>query len=273
MAISDEYRAGEIAALAQLDVALPAAVRAAITGYEAVMALPVPAPPPGGADRRAIIALADELARDAITGSRPAAPPQPLDVSPVTRARQDDQDALDRAALARELRAAAAVVLCQVAGGGNGQELIAAIQARHEAVVADLVKRARRLPAGADEQSALEQGGQHRSDWLACRDAVAELARLRQGLRLVDDGTPPDPDDGLSICGGWEQTGKLAGTWLAPSGVTTHGALGSLPFWLNASREPAYRFWLPTAGEQAARLAELRAARQAQRLQAAAAGR
>jgi hypothetical protein len=270
MAISDEYRAGQLAALAQLGIALPATVRAAITGYEAVLALPVPAPPHHGADRRAITALADELARDALTGNRPAAPPQPLDVSAITRARQEDQDALDRAALARELRAAAAVVLCQVFGGENGQQVIGAIQARHAEVVDGLGKRARRLPPGASEQTALEVGGAHRADYLAARDAVAELARLREVLRLVDPGTPPEPVDGLSFCSGWEQTGKLAGTWLAPAGVTTHGALGSLEFWLSATREESYEFWLPTAAAQSARIAELRAARQAQRFQAAA---
>jgi hypothetical protein len=269
MTRSDEFQAGKLAALPQLDLALPAAARAAITGYETVMALPAPAPPRPGADRRAIAALADELARDALTGQRPAAPPQPLDVTPVTRARQDEQDAIDRAALARELRSAAAVVLCQVLSGENGQQAIAAIQAKHEAVVGDLVKRARRLPPGASEQTALETGGQHRADFLAARDAVANLVQLREAIRLVDQGVPPEPDDGQAICSGFEQTGKLAETWLAPSGTTQHGDLGSLPFWLSAAREPAYRFWLPTAAQQAARLGELRADRQAQRLAAA----
>jgi hypothetical protein len=270
MVISDEYRAGKLAALTQLDVALPATVRAAITGYEAVLALAVPDPPYPGADRRAITALADELARDALTGQRPAAPAQPLDVSPVTRARQDDQDALDRAALAREFRAAAAAVLCQVFSGENGQQVIAAIQARHQAIVADLVKRARRLPPGASEQTALETGGQHRADFLAARDAVAELAQLREAIRLVDHGTPPEVDDGMSYCSGWERTGNLAGTWLAAAGVTTHGAPGSLEFYLSAARVPEYDLWLPAAAQQAARLAELRAGRQAQRARAAA---
>jgi hypothetical protein len=269
MAISDEYRAGKLAGLAQLDLALPAPVRNAITGYEAVMALPVPAPPHPGADRRAITALADELARDALTGKQPATVPQPLDVSAVTRARQADQDTLDRAALARELRSAAAVVLVQVFGGADGQQVIAAIQARHNQVVADLVRRARRLPPGADETSALETGGQHRADFLAARDAVAELARLREAIRLADHGTPPVPDDGIAITTSWERSGALAGTWLAPTGTTVHGDLGSLPFWLSAAREQGFEWWLPTAAEQHARIAELRGARHTQRLAAA----
>jgi hypothetical protein len=267
MAISDEYRAGKLAQLAQADIALPATARNAITGYEAVLALPVPAPPYPGADRRAITALADEMARDALTGKRPAAPPQPLDVTPVSRARQDDQAALDRAALARELRSAAALVLCQVFSGETGQQVIGAIQARHADVVDGLVKRARRLPAGADETSALETGGQHRTDWLACRDAVAELDRLREALRLADPGTPPDPVEGIAITTAWER-GALARTWLAPAGTTKHGDLGTLEFWLSAAREDSYEFWLPTAAEQHGRIAELRAARQAQRLAA-----
>jgi hypothetical protein len=271
MTALDENKAGKLAALPQLGIAVPATVSAAITGYEAVMALPVPAPPlRPDADRRAITALADELARGALTGKRPAAVPQPLDVTAITRARQDDQDALDRAALARELRSAAAVVLCQVFSGENGQQVIGAIQARHAEVVDGLCKRARRLPPGADETSALEQGGQHRTDWLACRDAVAELARLRDALRQVDSRPPPPPEDGIVICSHWERSGKLAGAWLAPSGTTTHGDLGSLEFWLSAAREPAYQFWLPSAAEQSARIAELRAERQARRLQASA---
>jgi hypothetical protein len=268
MTVSDEHRAGTLATLAQAGIALPATVRAAITGYEAIMALPVPAPPYVGADRSAIAALADELARDALTGKRPAAPPQPLDVTPVSRARQEDQAALDRAALARELRSAAAVVLCQVFGGANGQQVIAAIQARHADVVDGLVKRARRLPPGADEQTALETGGQHRTDWLGCRDAVTVLTRLREALRLVDPGVPPEPVDGLSFCSGWERSGRLAGTWLAPVGATTFGLLGSLEFWLAAGREQGFEWWLPSAAEQAARLAELRHDRQTQRLAA-----
>jgi hypothetical protein len=270
MTASDEHRAGKLAALAQLDLALPATVRAAITGYEAVLALPVPAPPYPGADRRAVTALADELARDALTGKRPAAPSQPLDVSPVTRARQDDQDALDRAALARELRSAAAVVLCQVFGGEDGQQVIGAIQARHAEVVDGLRRHARVLPEGADEATALERGGAIRTSFLAARDAVAELGQLRDAIRLVDDGTPPEPVDGVSICLRWEKTGRLAGTWLAPAGTTRHGDLGSLGFWISAAREPAYRLWAPTAAEQRARLAEIRAERQEQRARAAA---
>jgi hypothetical protein len=85
----------------------------------------------------------------------------------------------------------------------------------------------------------------------------------------VDHGTPPAPDDGIAITTGWERSGALAATWLAPTGTTTHGDLGSLPFWLSAAREQGFDWWLPTAAEQHARIGELRGARQAQRLQAA----
>jgi hypothetical protein len=117
--------------------------------------------------------------------------------------------------------------------------------------------------------SALETGGQHRADWIACRDLAAELDRLRNALRGVD-GPPPEPVDGLSFCSGWEQTGKLAETWLAPAGVTTHGPLGSLEWWLSAARVDGYQFWLPTAAEQAARIAELHASRHVQKVRASA---
>jgi hypothetical protein len=269
MAISDEFRAGRLAGLAQLDLALPATVRAAITGYEAIMALPVPAPPYPGADRRAITDTADRLARDAMLGKRPAAPPQPLDVTAITAARQADMDGHDRAALARELRTAAAAVLCQVFSGDNGQQVIGAIQARHADVVDGLCRHARLLPEATTDADALEQGGATREHFLACRDAVAELSRLREAIRLADHGTPPDPVDGIAITTGWERSGALAGTWLAPVGTTTHGDIGTLEFWLSAARVDGYRFWLPTAAEQAARIAELHADRQRQRLAAA----
>src|SRR5215831_16590402 len=118
---SIEHRAEQLTALAQLDLALPAAARTAIGGYQSVMALAVPPQPQPGADQRATSALADELARDALTGKTPAVPSLPLDVTPITAARQAEQDARDRSALARELRASAAAVLCQAFTGTTGQ--------------------------------------------------------------------------------------------------------------------------------------------------------
>src|SRR5215469_4252551 len=102
-----ELRAEQLTTLAHFgQLTLPAPVATAISGYEAVMASPAPPMPERGADPRAIAATADELARQAMLGKQPVPPPQPLDVTPITRARQADQDALDRVALARELRTA-----------------------------------------------------------------------------------------------------------------------------------------------------------------------
>jgi hypothetical protein len=262
------YTVGRLAMLADLGIPLPVTVSQAITAFAAAEQIRVPAPPrPGILTRQATIAEADRLARQAAATARPTF--DVSDVSAVTAARAEEQAAADRQVLAQDVRDAAALVLAEAVTQNRG-DVIASIQGRHQAVVADLVKRARRLPPGASDVTALEQGGQHRADYLAVRDAVAELSRLGEALRLVDDGTPPEPNDGLAFCSGWEQTGKLAGAWLAPIGATTFGPLGTLEFWLAAGREQGFEWWLPTAAEQAARLAELRHDRQAQRARAAA---
>jgi hypothetical protein len=262
-----EHRAGQLAGLAQLEqLALPAAVATAISGYERIMALPVPAPPERGADRRAITDQADRLARDALTGKRPAVPSVPLDVSPVTRARQDDQAALDRAALARELRDAAATVLVQVFSGDSGQQVVGALQARHAEVMAELVRHARLLPEAVDQGIALEHGGEVRESYLACRDLTGLIAQLRQGAALIEDPPTYMPDD-LERCLGFEKTGRLYATaWLAPAGISTHGPLGSLEFYLSACRETDYEWWLPTHAEVEARAAQFRERQQAARV-------
>jgi hypothetical protein len=262
-----ETRAGQLAGLAHLDrLALPAPVTTAITGYENIMGLPVPAPPEYGADRRAITALADELARQAMLGKHPAAPPVPLDVTPIAAALQDDQAALARAALARELRAAAAAVLTQVFAGEAGQQVIRAVQARHAEVMAELISHARKLPEGADRDTALEAGGEIRDSYLAARDLTVLVAQLRLALALIEDPPVWMPDD-LERCLAFERSGKLYATaWLAPSGISTHGSLGSLEFYLSACREP-YEWWLPTAAELDARATEAREVMHVNRLQ------
>ena len=261
------YTTGRLVTLADLGIGLPAGVSRAIAAFTAAEQLQVPAPSrPGVLVRQAMTAEADRLARQA------AASPSPSfdlsDVSVITDARAEEQRIIDRQAFAGEVRDAAALALAETVARAR-DTVITAIQAKHQAIVTDLCKRARRLPPGADETSALEHGGQHRADYLTVRDHVAELARLREALRMADDGTPPPPEDGLSLTLAWEKTGALAQSWLAPAGVTSHGPIGSIEFWLSAAREPAYQFWAPTADEQAARLAELRAQRQAQRLAAA----
>jgi hypothetical protein len=262
------YTVGQLATLDGIGIELPPAVTRAIAAFGAAEQIRVPAPPrPGVLARQAMTVEADRLAREAAASPTPSF--DVTDVSVITEARAEEQRIIDRQAFAGEVRNAAALVLAEAVAQTRG-EVIASIQARHAKVTADLCKRASRLPPGADETSALEHGGQHRADYLAVRDHVAGLAQLRGALRLVDSHPPPEPVDGLSFCSGWEQTGKLAETWLAPIGATTFGPLGSLEFWLGAGREPGYEWWLPTSAEQTARIAELHAARHAQRLQAAA---
>jgi hypothetical protein len=262
-----EYRAQQLSGLAALDIALPAAVTAAISGYEAVMALPHPGMPERGADTRAIAGLADELARDALTGKQPAAVPWPLDVSAISAARQADQDALDRVTLSRELRASAAAVLTQIFSGANGKQVIAAIQAKHNSVMSELIRHASSLPEGTDDQVALEQGGAVRESWLAARDLTALITTLREAVFLVEDRQPDFGADGLELCTGFERSGRLYLTaWQAPTSTTVFGPLGSLPFWLTAAREPDYEWWLPAAAELSARITSLREQMYASRL-------
>jgi hypothetical protein len=263
--MSTEHRAGQLAQLAHLDLALPAQVRTAIGGYEAVMALPVPPPPEHGAIQRAIADTADRMARDALLGKRPAAPPVPLDVTAITRARQDDQAALDRTALARELRGTAAVVLCQLLAGEAGQQVIGAIQAKHADVMTELTRHARALPEGADDRAALESGGAVREHYLACRDRTALVSQLREAVALTE-GPPSYMPDGLEICLGFEKTGRLYGTWLAPTGTSAHGSPGTLGFYLSVCREPDYELWCPTLAEVEARAAQFRERQQAARV-------
>jgi hypothetical protein len=261
-----QYVSGKLTALLGL-IALPAEVSRAIGAFTAAAQLRVPAPPPPTAlIRRATIREADRLAREAAVADQPAFV---LDVSAITDARAQEQQATDRQALAQQVRDAAAVVLAEAVARSRG-ELIAAIQAKHEAIVTDLRKRARRLPPGADEQFALERGGQYRADYLAARDAVAELDRLRDALRLVDSHPPPEPVDGIAICSVWERTGLLAETWLAHDAISTYGPIdGGLSWWLSIARVDSYDLWLPTAAQQEARIAEIRADRHTQRVQAA----
>jgi hypothetical protein len=262
------YTVGQLVTLDGLGIELPPAVTKAIRAFHAAEQLRVPAPPrPGLLVQQAMAAEADRLAREAASSPSPAL--DLSDLSAIGTARVAEQEAADRQALAQQLRDAAALVLAEAVAQSRG-ELVASLQQKHQAIVTDLCKRARRLPPGADETSALETGGQHRADWLACRDHVAGLAQLRTALRLVDSHPPPELNDGIAFATAWERSGKLAAAWLAPAGTTVYGPLGSLPFWLGAGREPGFEWWLPTSGEQRERIGALRAARQAQRLQAAA---
>jgi hypothetical protein len=258
-----QYTTGRLAGLASLGIELPAPVTQAITAFTAAQQVQVPAlPQPDELARQAVRDLAAALAQAAAGSAEPSF--DLADVSTITAARALDQALLDQHELATELRDAAARLMRETVTA-HYAEVTAAIQGKHAATVAELVKRARRLPPGATDVTALETGGQHRADWIASRDLAAELDRLRAALRSVDDRPPPDLDDGIAFCTAYERSGKLATVWLAPSGVTTHGPLGSLEFWLDAAREAAYEWWLPLSAEQSARIDELRMQRQAER--------
>jgi hypothetical protein len=137
--------------------------------------------------------------------------------------------------------------------GASGQQVIGAVQARHAELMAELVRHARVLPPDADDQAALEHGGEVRESYLATRDLVSVITQLREAVALVE-GAPSFVLDGLDICLAYERTGRLYRTaWLAPITSTTHGDIGSFPFYLSACRETSYEWRLPSAAEQAAR--------------------
>jgi len=86
------------------------------------------------------------------------------------------------------------------------------------------------------------------------------------GVGEVAYQAPREVPDGLTQCLGYEQTGGLYQHWLAPTGTTTLGPLGSFPeFWINADREPDYAWWLPSKSELERRAAEVRAEQQRER--------
>jgi hypothetical protein len=139
------------------------------------------------------------------------------------------------------------------------------MQARHREVMADLCQRARRLPPGIDDRVALEAGGQAREDYLAVRDLVGFAGRLRTALADLD-APPTALPDGLERCLMFEKSGRLyRDGWLARTGDTRHGALGTFPFYLAYCREiPDDQWWLPTTAGVQQRAEEIRRERREQ---------
>jgi hypothetical protein len=267
-----EHRADQLAGLPALGIRLPGAVSRALASYQAAMRLPVPPRPEPRAVGQAVAGRAAELMREA--------PPGKLaelagDVSAITAARREAEQAEDRAALAVELKSAAAELVGQVVSGEVAAEVTRAIQDKYGAVVKDLASRAARLPPGIDTEGALTAGGKIRDDLLGCRDRIAELRVLRQAVIQVEGpaAVARARNDGLGVCIRFERSGQLYRRhWQAGDATTTAGPIDSEAFWLTLAPVPELQWWCPTMREAAARAVELEAQFHAERVHRAMAG-
>jgi hypothetical protein len=263
-----EYRAAQLAGLPALKIALPAVVQDAIRAYEVSLKLPVPARPDPRAVDRAVAQRAAELVRE---------PPGRLaelaaDVGAISAARRDAEQADDRAALATEVKSAAAELVCRVVSGDIAAEITRAIQGKHATTIGDLASRAARLPEGIDTETALTAGGKIRDDLLHARDLIAELRVLRAALTQVEGPAAASlaRNDGLGVCLRFERSGRLYRRhWQPGDATTTAGPIDSEPFWLALAPEPKLDWWCPTIRQAAARANELEAQFRTERLQGA----
>jgi hypothetical protein len=268
---STEHRAGQLASLPQLGIALPQAVSRAVASYQAAMDLPIPPRAGPRVVDQAVTGRAAELVRETPPGKLAELA---ADVSAITAARRDAEQADDRAALAAAVKDAAAERLSQVVSGDIAAEVIAAIQGKHHAAVTDLASRAARLPPGIDTEGALTAGGRVRDDLPRCRDRIAELRVLRAALTQVEgpDALALARNDGLGVCVRFERTGLLYRRhWLAGDAVTTAGPLDTEAMWLALGPLKGLTWWLPTMAEAAERAAELETQYRAERVQRASA--
>jgi hypothetical protein len=242
-----EYRAGQLAGLADVDgLTLPVAVRRAIGAYRAAHALRPPGRPAPGSLTG--MALAD-LAIDAVSAAAASGHPSfRLDVAKVTEARLREQELGDQANLAWEIRDAATLALVQSVNA-SAAKIITSIQQRHGAVIDSLTAAAKRLPGGCDDSVALHAGGSVREDWLNVNAKAAEAAALRALVGMIE-GTGRELNDGIDATTLFESSGALYAYWLAPSGTTSLGDMGSVGFWTSATRAlPDASWWLPSVAE------------------------
>lgn len=264
-----EHRAAQLASLSALGLELPAAVTKAIAGYEGSMAMRVPAPPqPGQAAWLAIADYATSLVERACTAGRAPAAPDP---GKIAAARAAEQAALDVAAVAAAIRGAAAVVLCRIADE-HLRAVLAAIRAAHERAITELAGHARKLPPGADEQMALQQGGQVRTSYLAAVDLIGRAEGLRALFRFVEDApTSGYAPDLLEQALSYLRTPLIYDRRVDTSGGTAWGPLGSIPFYLGVCREvDPGDWWLPTQDERDACVAAIHERRRVARVKAGA---
>jgi hypothetical protein len=262
-----DIRADNLAGLDGLNVTLPGPVAGAIASYRASLTVLAGRVPVAGT--LAAEAAAAEARRQAVAAAASAKPAFSLDPAPVTAARLREAELGDIQLLAAAIRDAAAGHLTETVEASM-PAVIAALQNRHRELIADLVQRARRLPAGTDDEAALRAGGQVRTDYLAARDLVAEEDQLREALRTVEHAPPHGAPDPVMACLQYERTGELyRNHWRTRTWDLTHGQLATLPFWLSAGREPAFQWWLPNRRELDARIREFTSEQQARRVRAA----
>ncbi len=248
---SDSFRSGQLAQqLPAARITLPAPVQAALRAYDAAGQVTVPAPPrPGEAVAAAIRQAAQQAAQAAAkTGiidvtAAPAA---------IAAARRAEQEAADLADAARAAADEARVALC-AAADQHAETLTKTVQARHAELVAELAGLAAKLPPGADDQIALDRGGEVREAYLGARDLAAELAALRDLLGVI---WPHDqfsgPPGGLERATVWTRDGYL---YDQPD---DYPAPGTLRFWLRLLAETGPgQVWCPRPHEVQARAAEL----------------
>jgi hypothetical protein len=254
----EQYRAEKLAALAaHPGVTLPGPVLGAVAAYQASMAIQIQvAPVTGQLAREAATQTAQRLVREAAASG---AALTPLNTEPVRAARLREAELADQAQLCAAIRDAAVVAVI-AAFSRHATGVLAALQAKHAALMADLTRRARRLPPGCTEAVALAEGGRVREDFLACRDLVAEEAVLRDAARDVEaPGQPYRPDvDPLLAAVQYDRSGRLYRSWQGPGWVHAHGPPGELRFWLAAARED-FEWWLPSRAEAEQRAAQVSA--------------
>jgi hypothetical protein len=227
-------------------VKLPKPVAEAITALETVAALRHQAPAPGARSRRALLDAADAMAEAAGSGTEPK-----LDTRPIVAARAAEMDDRDKADLIREAKVSAASRLLDITAE-HTRKLISAVQDRHAELAAEFVLLAKQLPAGVDDKAALEAGEPVRSSYLACRDAHAAMAQLKETLREMDG---PAPRNFGAIEQALLHIRDVPGLWDHYMRYT--GA--RFPDYLGYVREGA-EFWAPTWGQIGQRVAELREA-------------
>ncbi len=264
-----ENRARMIAALPGLGLRLPAAVTKAIAAFEAAQQIvPAPPPAPGQAAR---LALADTAIGLFAAAAERGAKTITLDPAPIARARAAEQEAADLAALAREVKAAAATGLCGVCDE-HYNAVLAALRAAYREHAAALIGHAKLIPPGTNDRAALDAGGAVRDAYLAAEKAVAAIRQLQAALFEVAGEPTRGPIPGrLEQALAFVRTPVVYDALLADGTVTWGGDLGSFDCYLGAARavSDVSDWWLPTRREAADRADQIMEQRRTAKVKAA----